>query len=104
MALPATPAAALGAVSPADLGKASGANSTMQRCGGVLGVAIASAVFAANGHLGSPASFTAGFRPALAIAAALSLLGAASALGAGRHQRLVVRADHGQALATITVN
>lgn len=87
MALPATPAAALGAVAPADLGKASGANSTMQRFGGVFGVAIATAVFTANGHLGTAASFTAGFRPALATVAGLSLAGAVTALAVGKRRR-----------------
>ena len=80
MAFPTVPAAALDAVAAADMGKASGANSTMQRFGGVFGVAIVTAVFAANGHLGSPASFAAGFQPALGVAAALSMLGATSAL------------------------
>jgi len=80
MAVPTTPAAALSAVPPADMGKASGANSTIQRFGAVFGVAIVTAVFTAHGHLGSPASFAAGFRPALAGATGLSLLGAATAL------------------------
>jgi hypothetical protein len=80
MAIPSTPAAALGAVPPSDLGIASGANSTLQRFGGVFGVAIVTAVFAAHGRLGTPAAFDAGFRPALAVAAALSLLGACAAL------------------------
>jgi hypothetical protein len=81
LAFPAAPAAALGAVAPADTGKASGANSTMQRFGGAFGVAIATAVFTANGHLGTAAAFTGGFRPALATVAALSALGAAVSLG-----------------------
>jgi hypothetical protein len=37
-------------------------------------------VFAAYGHLGSAVSVTSGFRPALAVAAGLSLLGALAAL------------------------
>jgi EmrB/QacA subfamily drug resistance transporter len=81
LAFPAAPAAALGAVAPADTGKASGANSTMQRFGGAFGVAIATAVFSGNGHLGTAAAFTAGFRPALATVAALSALGAAASFG-----------------------
>jgi EmrB/QacA subfamily drug resistance transporter len=80
MALPTTPTAALSAVPPADLGKASGANGSLQRFGGAFGVAAAAAVFAANGQLGAPASFTAGFRPALALAAGFSLLGVVAAL------------------------
>lgn len=78
MGLPAT--AALGAVRPADMGTASGVNAMTQRFGGVFAVAVVSAVFAANGHLGTPAGVTAGFRPALAVCAVLSLAGAGSAL------------------------
>jgi EmrB/QacA subfamily drug resistance transporter len=76
MAIPTTPAASIGAVPPADVGKASGTNSTLQRFGGAFGVAVVTAVFTAHGELGSPAGFDAGFRPALAVAAATSLAGA----------------------------
>jgi len=79
MSFATTATAALTAVAPADMGKASGANSTIQRLGGVFGIAIATAIFAANGHLGSAASFNAGFRPALLVAAAFAGLGALSA-------------------------
>lgn len=75
--------AALNAVAIPDIGKASGANSTLQRFGGVFGIAAASAVFAAHGHLGTVAAFDAGFRPALTVAAGLSLLGALCALTVG---------------------
>ena len=80
MALPTTPTALLSAVAAPDMGKASGVNNTLQRFGGVFGVAVVSAVFAANGHLGTPASVNAGFRPALAVSAGLSVLGALAAL------------------------
>lgn len=80
MALPTVPTAILSAVSPSDMGKASGTNSTMQRFGSVFAIAVVSAVFAAHGHLGTPASFVAGFRPALAVAAGLSGLGVITAL------------------------
>jgi EmrB/QacA subfamily drug resistance transporter len=89
MALPTTSAAALSAVSGGDIGKASGTNSTLQRFGGAFGVAIATAVFTAHGHIGTPASYDAGFRPALATAAGLSLLGAASALFVRARRRQV---------------
>jgi len=86
MAVPTTPTAALSAVAPQDMGKASGTNNTLQRFGGVFAVAVAGAVFAGNGHLGSPASFTAGFRPALAVIACLSVLGSRTALTVGGHR------------------
>jgi len=66
------------------MGKASGANSTLRQFGGAFGIAVAAAVFAANGHIGTAASFDAGFQPALAVAASLSLLGALTALAVGR--------------------
>jgi EmrB/QacA subfamily drug resistance transporter len=80
MALPTVPTAVLSAVDPAEMGKASGISNMMQRFGAVFGVAVASSVFAAYGHRGSPAGVTDGFRPALAVCALLSLLGAATAL------------------------
>ena len=80
MALPTVPTAVLSAVEPAEMGKASGISNMMQRFGAVFRVAVASSVFAAYGHRGSPAGVTDGFRPALAVCALLSLLGAATAL------------------------
>lgn len=93
MVLATSSTAALGAVAPPDMGKASGANSTLQRFGGVFGIAVGSAVFAANGHLGTALAFTAGLRPALAVAAGLSILGALSALAIGNRRRVPVTAQ-----------
>jgi hypothetical protein len=86
MVLPATPTAALSAVPPADMGRASGVNNTLQRFGGVFGVAVVTAVFTATGHLGAPAPVAAGFRPALAVSAVLSALGAATAIAVTRRR------------------
>jgi EmrB/QacA subfamily drug resistance transporter len=80
MALPTVPTAVLNSVAPGELGKASGINYMMQRFGAVFAIAIASAVFAADGHLGTPASVTDGFKPALAVCAGFALLAALSAL------------------------
>jgi EmrB/QacA subfamily drug resistance transporter len=80
MALPTVPTAVLNAVAPAELGKASGINYMMQRFGAVFAIAAASAVFAAYGHLGTPASVTDGFKPALAACAGFALLAALTAL------------------------
>jgi EmrB/QacA subfamily drug resistance transporter len=90
MALPTVSAAALDAVPPADIGKASGANTTLQRFGGVFGVAISTAVFTANGRLGLPVAFQAGFRPALIVAAGLSLAGAGTALLVSRRRTTLI--------------
>jgi EmrB/QacA subfamily drug resistance transporter len=87
MALPTVPTAVLSSVAPPEMGKAAGISTMMQRFGAVFAVAIASSVFAANGHLGSPAAVTAGFRPALAVCAVLSLLGAVTALAIAARRR-----------------
>src|SRR5437899_7529864 len=50
MALPIAATAVVSAVSPHDMGKASGVNSTLQRFGGAFAIALAAAVFTANGH------------------------------------------------------
>ncbi|HVY96193.1 MAG TPA: DHA2 family efflux MFS transporter permease subunit [Solirubrobacterales bacterium] len=80
MALPTVPTAVLNAVAVEDLGKASGVNYMAQRFGTVLALAIATAAFAANGHLGSPAAVTAGFRPALWACVGFAVLAALAAL------------------------
>ena len=102
MALPTTATAALGAVAPADMGKASGTNVTLQRFGGAFGIAAAAAVFAANGQLGTPASFTAGFRPATAFAAGLSLLGVLSALAVSSRRQPPAAVPSQQPAAALT--
>jgi EmrB/QacA subfamily drug resistance transporter len=90
MALPTVPTAVLSAVSPDELGTASGINYMAQRFGAVFAIAIGSAVFSAHGHLGTPASVTAGFKPALWACAAFAVLAALSALGITAGQRPTV--------------
>jgi hypothetical protein len=51
-----------------------------QRFGAVFSIAIASAVFAAHGHLGNPAAVTAGFRPALWSCVIFAVLAALSSI------------------------
>jgi MFS family permease len=80
MAIPATMSAVMTAVPPAAIGQASGTLNTLRQLGGVFGVAICAAVFAARGHYASPATFVAGFGPAMAACAGLALLGAAASL------------------------
>jgi MFS family permease len=76
MALAPTANAVLGAVPPADLGKASGVNAMLRELGGVLGLAVFVAVFAGTGSYASPAAFVDGFVPAMATCAALVALSA----------------------------
>jgi EmrB/QacA subfamily drug resistance transporter len=80
MAIPAAQNSVVGSIGDDALGKAAGANSMMRELGGVFGVALAVAVFAATGSYASPAAFVDGFGPAIGIAAALALAGAAAAL------------------------
>jgi MFS family permease len=68
------------AVAPQEMGKASGINYMAQRFGAVFAVAIGSTVFASYGSLTSPASVTAGFKPALWACSAFAGLGVLAAL------------------------
>jgi EmrB/QacA subfamily drug resistance transporter len=76
MAMPAAQNAVLGSVAAAEIGKASGTYNMLRFLGGVFGIAILVAAFAAAGGFGSPQAFTAGFALAIRISAALSLLSA----------------------------
>ncbi|MDX6255504.1 MAG: hypothetical protein QOJ11_1838 [Frankiales bacterium] len=80
MAMPAAQSAVLGAVPPPAIGKASGTFSTLRQLGGVFGIAVLAAVFASRGSYATGRSFESGLAPALAVAAVMSLLGAAIGL------------------------
>ncbi len=102
MVLPVAPAVILG-VAPLDMGRASAVNNTLQRFGTAFGVAVATAVFSVNGTLATAASFTAGLWPALAAVAALSVLGALSALAVGTRPTAVAVASARDGDATAEV-
>jgi EmrB/QacA subfamily drug resistance transporter len=99
LALPVVSTAVVSAVHPRDMGKASGVNSTLQRLGAAFAVALAAAVFTANGHIGTPVSFTAGYRPALGVVAGLSLLGAVTALAVTTRRRATAAVEPAVELA-----
>ena len=80
MAIPAAQNSVVGSVGMDAIGKAAGANSMMRELGGVFGIAIAVAVFASAGSYASPATFTDGFGPAMAVGALLALVGAVAGL------------------------
>jgi hypothetical protein len=82
MALVFAPAAnaVLGAVAPAEAGKASGATNAIREVGGVLGVAVLASVFSSSGSYATPASFADGVTAALPIGAAVLAAGALVAL------------------------
>jgi hypothetical protein len=76
LAVPALTKAVVGEVAMADIGKASGAFTTMRQLGGAFGVAILVAVFAGAGSYGSAQAFSDGFVPAMGVAAVLAFVGA----------------------------
>jgi EmrB/QacA subfamily drug resistance transporter len=86
MAMPAIQNAVVGSVAPESIGKASGAFNMMRQLGGVFGIALLVAVFTGAGGYASPQLFSDGFTSAIAVAAGLSLLGAAAGLGLPRAQ------------------
>jgi EmrB/QacA subfamily drug resistance transporter len=76
MAMPAAQNAILGSVAVTEIGKASGVFNMARFLGGMFGIAAMVAVFSAQGGVGSAVRFSAGFVPAMMVAATLSLLGA----------------------------
>jgi EmrB/QacA subfamily drug resistance transporter len=80
LAIPAAASAVMGSVPPPMIGKASGTYNTLRQLGGVFGLAICAAVFAARGGYASPAAFTDGIGPALGACAGLSAAGAVAGL------------------------
>ena len=80
VAIPPTQSVVMTAVAPADIAKASGTFNMLRQLGGVFGVAICAAVFAAYGSYASPAAFTSGFGPAMGACAGLALAGAVAGL------------------------
>ena len=81
---PAVQSAAVGAVHTDEVGKASGANQMVRELGGVFGIALLAAVFAAIGGYASPRQFSDGFGPALIVCAAVGVLGAVIGLAVPR--------------------
>ncbi len=80
MCFPTVANAVTGSVPPGDVGVAAGTNNALNALGGVFGVAILAAVFAAHGSYASPAAFIHGFRPAEWTAAAVAAAGVVAAV------------------------
>ncbi len=89
VAIPPTQSVVMTAVAPADIGKASGTFNMLRQLGGVFGIAICAAVFAAHGSYASPATFTSGFGPAMGACAGLALAGAIAGLVIPRRRQPV---------------
>jgi EmrB/QacA subfamily drug resistance transporter len=81
--------ASISSVPLADSGVAAGSNNTLRETGGLFGVAILAAVFAANGSYASRATFMHGIKFAILVAAAAALAAIIPALlGPSRAQAL----------------
>jgi EmrB/QacA subfamily drug resistance transporter len=76
MTFPAAQNSVVSSVPEEAIGKAAGTNSTMRELGGVLGIALGVAAFAAAGSYTSPTDFSNGFVAAMGVAAGLSVLAA----------------------------
>ena len=102
MCFPTVANAVVGSVPPAEVGVASGTNSTMRELGGVFGVAVLAAVFTHEGVYTSPPAFIDRFQLALWVAVGFSAIGIAAALlapGRAGHTTTVPAASQ-PALAT----
>jgi MFS family permease len=75
MAMPSSQSVVINAVGPESIGTASGTFNMVRQLGGVLGIAVAVAVFTGAGGYGA---FSDGFSIAMTVAAGLSLGGAAA--------------------------
>jgi MFS family permease len=80
MCFPTVANAVVASVPLEDSGVAAGTNNALRELGGVFGIAILAAVFAAHGSYASPASFIDGFRPAEWVAAAVAAVGVVAAI------------------------
>lgn len=80
LVFPTAAATVVASVREAETGKASGATNAIREIGGVMGVAVLSSVFAANGSYLSPQAFTDGVVAALPIAVVVLAVGAVLSL------------------------
>jgi MFS family permease len=92
IAIPAGQNSVLASLSNDAVGKGAGANSMMRELGGVFGIAVVVATFAAAGGYQSTSAFFDGLAPALGVAAALSALGAVAGLALPRVRNQLIHA------------
>jgi len=90
MAMPSAQNAILSSVTVAEMGKASGVFNMGRFFGGMFGIAALVAVFSGKGSVDSAATFSAGFAAAMAVASALSLLGAVAGLWLPARRRVAL--------------
>ena len=90
MAMPSAQNAILSSVAAAEMGKASGVFNMGRFLGGMFGICALVAVFSGKGSVDSAATFSAGFAAAMAVASALSLLGAVAGLWLPARRRVAL--------------
>jgi EmrB/QacA subfamily drug resistance transporter len=101
LAIPAAATSVMSSVPPPMIGKASGTYNMLRQLGGVFGLAICAAVFAARGHYASPAAFIAGFQPAMGACAGLSFAGALAGLFLPGRQRVAQKPANDPSLESV---
>ncbi len=95
MTFPTVANAVVASVPIEDSGVAAGTNSALRELGGVFGIAVVGAVFAATGGYATPATFVDGFRPAMIVAALVPVLGlVAAALAPSRSAAMADGGTH----------
>jgi EmrB/QacA subfamily drug resistance transporter len=80
VAIAPTQSVVMTAVPAAGIGQAAGTFNMLRQLGGVFGIAICAAVFAAHGRYQTPATFVSGFGPAMLACAGLALAGVVAGL------------------------
>jgi len=88
MAIPSAQNSVVGTIANDSLGKAAGVNSMMRELGGVFGIAVVVAVFAAAGSYVSASTFADGFGPAIGVSSGLAVCGALAALALPGRRRV----------------
>jgi MFS family permease len=87
MAIPSAQNSVVGSATLQTAGKLAGINRMARELGGVFGIALAVAVFAAFGGYASAQAFTDGFGPAIGVSSGLALLGALCGLALPSRRR-----------------
>lgn len=96
LALPPLTKAVISSVAVADIGKASGAFSTMRQLGGAFGVAVLALAFSVGGSYASARAFSDGYTRAMLVAAGLALVGGLAGIALPARRRRTAPVDETQ--------
>ena len=84
IAFPTVTTAVMRSAGPAEAGIASGISNTFRQVGAVFGVAIAAAIFAAQGGYATPSEFVNGYTPAFVTLSMICIVGAVAGIAIGK--------------------